>query len=65
MTSFLRLTTNMAEAKTLAVPSDENYPIDLSVQAGKGTRKLSFTTVPETPPDTPPNDDNTSEIPGK
>ncbi|KAL8898782.1 MAG: hypothetical protein Q9207_006532 [Kuettlingeria erythrocarpa] len=55
----------MAEANVLPVPTDGNLSLDVDVKSVKGTRKLSFTTVEATPPETPPNDGNIPESPSK
>ncbi|KAL8643459.1 MAG: hypothetical protein Q9226_008357, partial [Calogaya cf. arnoldii] len=65
MASFLRLTTDMPETKTLEVSPDNKLTVDVDVKAKEEAPLLSFVTAPATPPDTPPNDGNSPEIPSK
>ncbi|KAI4271567.1 MAG: hypothetical protein L6R38_006838 [Xanthoria sp. 2 TBL-2021] len=65
MASFLCLTINMPETKTYEIASDKKLTVDVDVKSSKETPPLSFTTVPTTPPHTPPDDGTSSEIPGK
>lgn len=53
----------MPETKTLEVPPDNKLTVDVDVKASKEAPSLSFTTAPATPPHTPPNDENSPEIP--
>ncbi|KAL8649337.1 MAG: hypothetical protein Q9210_004459 [Variospora velana] len=59
--SFLSLTTNMAQMKTVVLPKETDPTVDSNVKPRLGAQKLSFTTVPETPPDSPPNGSNDPE----
>lgn len=48
----------MATTETLSIPTGENISVDVAVKPGHRTQRLSFTSQPETPPDTPPNESN-------
>lgn len=61
MTSFLSLTPNMAQAQTVTVPNGGKVAMDIVIKPSEKQQKLSFTTVPETPPGSPPNELQTSE----
>ena len=48
----------MATTETLSVPAGENITVDVALKPGQRTQRLSFTSQPETPPETPPNESN-------
>ncbi|KAL9021098.1 MAG: hypothetical protein Q9185_001637 [Variospora sp. 1 TL-2023] len=45
----------MAQMKTVVISNETDPTLDSNVIPSLGAQKLSFTTVPETPPDSPPN----------
>ncbi|KAL8985897.1 MAG: hypothetical protein Q9177_004315, partial [Variospora cf. flavescens] len=48
--------------KTVVISNETDPTLDSSVKSSLGPQKLSFTTVPETPPDSPPNGSNDLEM---